>query len=339
MKLCFEQICAVTTGAVRIQQENDGIHFYRFTKEQEEMFLPRNQKFYNKTFSTPGIRLRFTTNSRNLGVRFSASYASPRSFFALDLSVNGVSVESVDNFSQKAPKENYGELEYPYGVFSKNWQLGEGEKEINICLPWSVKFVLEELSLEDGATLAPAIPGKKALCFGDSITHGSDALYPHNRYISQFCDYLGAAEHCKAICGETFWPELAATKEPFDPDYIIVAYGTNDWSHDPLSDLTAHCYGFYRNLAANYPNAKLIAISPLWRADQKEKNRQISLTAVHDLVCDAVKDNPNAVVLRGYDLVPHETGYFGDLRLHPNDMGFQKYYENLVREYEKGSAE
>ena len=338
MQLTFEQIRSLTTGAVRIQEENDGIHFYRFTKEQEDMFLPRDQKFYNKTFSTPGIRLRFLTDSRNLGIRFSASYASPRSFFALDLSVNGTFLESVDNFSRKAPKENYGNLVYPYGAFCKSWELGEGEKEVSIYLPWSVKFVLEELSLDDGATLTPVILAKKALCFGDSITHGADALYPHSRYISQFCDYLGAAEYCKAICGETFWPELAATKEPFEPDYIVVAYGTNDWSHKSVEDLKKHCYGFYRNLTENDPDAKIIAITPIWRGDQKERNRQIPLTEVHDLVCDAVKDHPNAVVIRGYDLIPHDISYFADIRLHPNDMGFDEYYKNLVKEYEKRIA-
>ena len=56
---------------------------------------------------------------------------------------------------------------------------------------------------------------------------------------------------------------------------------------------------------------------------------------VHDLICQAVKDNPNATVIRGYDLVPHDPALFADLRLLPNDIGFDCYYENLVKEYEK----
>ena len=31
MKLTFDKICQITTGAVSSQQSSDGIHFYRFT--------------------------------------------------------------------------------------------------------------------------------------------------------------------------------------------------------------------------------------------------------------------------------------------------------------------
>ena len=34
MKLTFEQICSVTTGAVSVEREADGIHFFRFNSEQ-----------------------------------------------------------------------------------------------------------------------------------------------------------------------------------------------------------------------------------------------------------------------------------------------------------------
>ena len=34
MKLTYEQIRSVTTGAVSVAREDDGIHFYRFNQEQ-----------------------------------------------------------------------------------------------------------------------------------------------------------------------------------------------------------------------------------------------------------------------------------------------------------------
>ena len=335
MNLDLAQIRSITTGAVRIQEEADGIHFYRFTKEQEEMFLPRNARHYKKTFSTAGIRLGFRTDSTKLGLSAAVDHGSPRSFFAMDVSVNGTFLDGIDNYAGVAPEENFGDLTYPYGNVENTWELGAGEKEVCIYLPWSVTFVLQSLSLDDGAYVCPVIPEKKALCFGDSITHGSDALRPSSRYISRFCDYLGAAEYCKAICGEEFWPELGDTKEPFSPDYITVAYGTNDWSHSPFEDLKEHCYGFYRNLQKNYPDSKLIAITPIWRADKDEKQRGIPFEGVYDLICDAVKDNPNAVVIRGDDLVPHDPAFYADLRLHPNDEGFRHYAENLIAQYQR----
>ena len=336
MILDLQQIKSVTTGAVRISQENDGIHFYRFTKEQEDMYLPRNQSFYDATFSTPGIRLRFQTNSSFVELKFSVDYAGPRSYFGVDISVDGVIFDAANNYSSVAEKDNYVDLKYSWGTFSKRWDIGTQEKEIQIYLPWSVNFVLQELVLEDGATLTPVRPEKKALCFGDSITHGADALRPSSRYISRFCDYLGAEEHCKAICGEFFWPQLANTKESFKPDYITVAYGTNDWSKRSSAELEQNCFGFFRNLAENYPDSKLIVITPLWRADEEEKDREIPLSRVHEMIREAVKDHPNATVICGNGLVPHDPAYFGDFRLHPNDAGFDCYFKNLKNDFEKG---
>jgi hypothetical protein len=45
----------------------------------------------------------------------------------------------------------------------------------------------------------------------------------------------------------------------------------------------------------------------------------------------AVKDIKNVTVISGFDFVPKEEKYFADLRLHPNDSGFECYAENLYR--------
>ena len=334
MKLTISQISPMTTGAVRIEQAEDGIRFYRFTQEQEEMYCLRNDDFYGRSFPPAGVCLRFWTNSEKLFVKIKVDSGNVRSFFALDVTVNG-DTQSLNNFKNIDPEGNYAEQEYPYGEFQKEFHLGAGEKLVRIDMPWSVRTVLQELVLDDGATLIPEIPDKKVLTFGDSITHGADAMHPINRYISRFCEYLGAAEYCKAISGEFFWPELAKTKEDFIPDYITVAYGTNDWSKTTVEELRTNCIGFFRNLVQTYPNTKTIVITPVWRADEIEKGREIPLTEVHNLILDAVKDNPNAIVISGREAIPHDTAYYGDLRLHPNDNGFDHYYNRLVNEYEK----
>jgi hypothetical protein len=35
-------------------------------------------------------------------------------------------------------------------------------------------------------------------------------------------------------------------------------------------------------------------------------------------------------LIRGWDLVPHDETLYGDLRLHPNDAGFDFYFQNLL---------
>ena len=46
-------------------------------------------------------------------------------------------------------------------------------------------------------------------------------------------------------------------------------------------------------------------------------------------IIEAVADIENITVISGFDFVPKDEKYFGDLRLHPNDEGFDHYVENL----------
>ena len=43
MKLNFSQIKDVTLGAVRMEEMEDGIHFLRFTAEQEALYKERKE--------------------------------------------------------------------------------------------------------------------------------------------------------------------------------------------------------------------------------------------------------------------------------------------------------
>lgn len=45
MKLCIEQIRTITNGAVKVQEETDGVHFYRFTEEQMLLYKNKNLCF------------------------------------------------------------------------------------------------------------------------------------------------------------------------------------------------------------------------------------------------------------------------------------------------------
>jgi len=171
--------------------------------------------------------------------------------------------------------------------------------------------------------------------FGDSITQGYDALHPSNRYIAKIADKLGAEEFNKAIGGEMFFPELAALKESFEPDYILVSYGTNDWSHRDAETFKAKCKGFYENLAGNYPNSKIFAVTPIWRKDITEEKPFGDFETVDLLIRNAVKDCKNISVISGFDFVPKDEKYFADLRLHPNDEGFKHYAENLYNAIRK----
>ena len=328
MKLNINQLKEITTGAVRIIDEKGVFSFKRFTKEQEELYKITNEDFYNKTHSTSGVKFYFKTDSKNLFIKLKTLYSTSRTYFSVDVFVNGQPVGYIDNFSNVELEDMYTVQEFELGEYSKNFALGDGEKTVCVHLPWSVETLIEEISIDDNAYIEGAKPKKKLLAFGDSITHGYDALRPSNRYIAKLADKLGAEELNKAIGGERFFPELANIKGKFNPDYITVAYGTNDWRFVDSETFKIKCRDFYTNLVNNYPGVKIFAITPVWRKD-KEDGAFGVFEMVEEYIKEIVAPFENITVVSGYDFVPKEEKYFADFRLHPNDMGFEHYVNNL----------
>ena len=195
-----------------------------------------------------------------------------------------------------------------------------------------MKTLFEEISVDDNSFVEVIKPEKKLLVFGDSITQGYDALRPSNRYITKIADLLCAEEYNKAICGEIFFPELANLKDSFIPDYITIAYGTNDWNRIDEETLKYKSKAFFENIAQNYPNSKIFAITPIWRKDMSEYRKFGDFRKVEQVIRNAAMDIEKITVVSGFDFVPKDEKYFADLKLHPNDNGFKYYAENLYRE-------
>ncbi len=332
MKLNFNQIKEITLGAVRVEEKDGLIYLYRFTKEQEKLYKARSQDFYMKTFSTAGIKLLFRTNSKGLSLKVVTEQGSSRSYFSVDVFCDGNPIGYLDNFSDVVLPQNYTQLKLPFGEFSKKFQLGAGIKTVCIYMPWSTKTSIKEIVIDDNAYIEAVKPRKKLLAFGDSITQGYDALRPSNRYVAKLADKLGVEEINKGIGGEYIFPELAKLKDSFVPDYITVAYGTNDWNRTDFSTFSKNCKAFYEYISINYPDSTIFAITPIWRKDMYEERPFGDFKKVDEYIRSVVKDLKNVTVISGFDFVPREEKFFADLRLHPNDEGFKYYFENLYDE-------
>ena len=132
MKLSFDKIKDITTGAVSYKEENGMLVLKRFTDEQEELYRITNEDFYTKTFSTAGIKFHFKTDSKKLFLKFKTERSSSRKYFSTDVFVNGRFIGCVDNFSDMELPHNYTKLEFPMGEFSKEFDLGEGENPAKV---------------------------------------------------------------------------------------------------------------------------------------------------------------------------------------------------------------
>lgn len=336
MKLNFEQIRSVCLGAVRISETENGICMYRFTEEQEEIYRKANSDFYKKSFATAGVKLYFETDSRSLFLKVNVTPGSSRRYFSFDIMADGKPVGYLDNYSDVSLPQAYTQIQLPLGEFSKTFEMSEGTKKVCIYLPWSVAVEIREISVEDNAFIKPIKPAKKLLVFGDSITQGYDALRPSRRYAARLAEALDAEEINKGIGGERFFPALAESRDDFEPDYITVAYGTNDWSGITEEVFKNKCLAFYTALSKNYPKTKIFAITPIWRKDCMETKAFGDFSKVAQDIKNIVKSFENITYIHGFDFVPQDESYFADLRLHPNDSGFDYYFQSLYAQILKG---
>ncbi len=332
MKLNIEKLTQLSHGAVRVVEEQGKTVFYRFTEEQQQLYKNAgNESFYKKTFAPAGIRLVFRTDSKSLFVKVNIPFSTTRSYFSVDVCVNGEMVDSINNYSGMDMSGDYTKINFPLGSFEKNIELGCGEKIVTIFLPWSVPAEIEEISIDDGSFAEPVARNKKMLVFGDSITQGYDALHPSKHYTVILSELLKSDIYNKAVGGEKFIPALVGTDEDFVPDYIIVSYGSNDWRRLELEKFKSNCREFYIALSRKYPTSKIFALTPIWRKDYKDQHNCGEFSYVADYIKEVTAKLDNVCCLNGFDFVPHQESLFGDLRLHPNDEGFE-YFANNVYE-------
>ena len=66
--LSFEQIEKLAHGVARVEEGDGKISFFRFTKEQQDLYKNVCTDFFIKSFSTSGISLEFDTDSENLSL-------------------------------------------------------------------------------------------------------------------------------------------------------------------------------------------------------------------------------------------------------------------------------
>ena len=338
MQLTNEKIQEVTCGAVRFTQEEGGIRFWRFTEAQEELYKAYREEldcsFHTKTFTASNVRLVFKTDSAKLGMEILVSKGATRSFFDVEVLVNGKCIGTLNNHNDIPFPHGEPKTKYPLGAFQKEFDLGEGEKLVEVYLPWSVCTVLKSLTLDDGSFVTPVKRPKKMLIFGDSITQGYDVHSPSGHYTSRLAERLQADPVNKAIGGEVFFPPLAEAKDDFEPDYISVSYGSNDFKKTDGSRFDENCKAFYSALRKNYPNAKIFALTPIWRKDEDADVPFGAFSSVEERIRKAVADIPGIIVIRGYQFVPQNPDLFSDLRLHPDDNGFVCFGDNVLKAIE-----
>ena len=319
MKLSFEQLKSIARGVDRVEEVDGGVQFFRMTVAQKQYYLQyNNQANANKTDSTAGVKLAFYTDSENLKFSAKLTDGSSRLYAYFDICENGAIIAHGGS-----DKENEAEMEV---------KLSSGESLVEIYFPWSKGVIMTSFELDDGASIKPHTRPYTLLAYGDSITHGYDATYPSLSYVNRLANLLDADVHNRGIGGSTFSPELVRRDNVENPDFVTIAYGTNDWSMCTMEKFEADCRAFLALIHQRYPHSQVFVIAPIWRGDsERETAMARPISDVYKLFCEYTMNYDHITAVDGWDFIPHLPAFFQDEILHPNDQGFSLYAENLYK--------
>ena len=311
MKLTAEQIRVFTCGAISITEENDSYHFKRFFPQQIETFASILEKFRERSSATTGIRLEFETDSRSIRV----DVKNPGRY---ELLVNGLQVL-------------YQICDQGDSLYT---DLPEGNKYITVMLPWHTEGALNFIMLDEGSYAKPHVFDRKFLFLGDSITQGASAKHDSLAYACRVARWFNADYINWGVGGSKFYPQTMI-KPDYEPDTVFIAYGTNDFNSVPsIEILEDNCKKYLDTVKGWYPNAKVYCISPLWRLDGNMVRPAGTLEQVRQVIISQIEAH-GFTHIDGFKLVPHDSQYFADKRLHPDDLGMSIYAEQLIKAISK----
>ena len=322
MILSDKQLREVTLGALEIYTEDGLYRFKRMTDAQGEEFVRENSDFANKTRATSGVRFDFYTDSDYIVVEFGGVLSgSSRKMLSFDICVDG-------NLHTSFFRSNMDVLE---GKIRADFE--KGEKHIQFFLPCLANAGIKSVELSDGAYVKPFQPKYKMLVLGDSITQGYTAYNTSRCYANLMARKLDAEIVNQAIGGARFYKEQLEKTQ--DYDIVTVAYGTNDWSgKDSFKTFYDDCEEYIKLLSEQHPNAKKFIILPIWRAHHHYPKPTGNFFVCRDAIAQ-IAERYGCIALESIDYVPHDSVFFEDETLHPNDIGFEAYAVKLVNDIKK----
>ena len=301
MKLSAQQIKDLATGYVETEIQSGLIFFAKCTKKQRDFWYSESNSLGKRADTTSGVLLDFMTNSKSISVEVTKNVK-------FELKING-------NIVQQTTE---GTLSYSLS----------GKDRVTVVFPRHSVGFIESLTLDDGATATPIEYNKKILFIGDSITQGWNSKYDSLCYAQRVVDFFDAKAVCNGI-GGSYFAKGSFDKIDFDPDTVIVAYGCNDFKHYKVMDeRVKNADEFLKEVATAYADKQLIYVLPIPRLDVKGDDKAEFECMREKFRC--IAKGYGFKILDGCKIIPANYDFYAD-DLHPNDLGFSTYADNLIK--------
>lgn len=311
-----EDLKGVTFGAVEISENENGLSFFKCTDKQQRGWKSISESLFQRSRVPTGVRFDFHTDSKT----FAFKAVSGRKF---DVLINGVLTYSLKD------------TDFDSDGVSKTLGInGSDDTRITLILPsHDIEACIEYIRLDDGAYIRAHEHPVKILFIGDSITQGWHSEFDSMSYAWQTTLHFDADSVINGVGGAIFH-ECTFDTLCFDPDIVVVAYGTNDFGYyKTLAEMESHVQAFLDLVKQAYGSKKVLCVSPIWRLDAY-KDREMGTFC---RCCDVVKRQTVShgfYLVDGDDIVPHFNEFYAD-NVHPNDLGFCMYAKGLIRHIEK----
>lgn len=308
MKLSGEQLRSLMFGAAEIREEQGGLRGYKCTGAVRKAWGGLAPWLETYASHSTGVRLDFHTDSEDLSFLLSGG--------RFEVKIDGLltRIETVGD-----------------GPSECSVSLPAGEHRVTLIFPSHGNGILYGARVCDGASLRPHQYAQSIHFLGDSITQGSYAEIDSLSYAWQVSEFFDAESIIHGVGGGYFHPSVFEPA-PFDPDRVIVALGTNDfsWGFSP-EVLRCNTAAYLDRVKEAYGTDRVTCILPIWRGD---KSKPEELRPLFDETVSMIREEETARgfrVIDGLELVPHRPEFFTEDELHPNGLGFGIYAKNLIR--------
>jgi len=302
--------------------ENDNLHFSRFTESQKESYGKESPSWLISVNAGSSVTFDFISDSDYIVLKFDLCGGSSRTMPGFDLYVDGV-------FCQHKTFENLG-------TKTVSFSLPEGEHRITVYFPWSVETVVKEVHLSEGAIIKEIEKTRKVIFFGDSITQGYVAECPSLSYVNQVANETDSEVLNQGISAYYFSPNsIDETLISYNPDVIVIAYGTNDYTgYDDKKEFEKAATAYVEKLVSLFPHTRIIGLLPVYRNDEnkqaREKYRDYTFEDSRGILRSIYEKHENVYVLNETGIPRIPSAFVSDY-LHPNDFGFTFMAKSIAK--------
>ena len=219
--------------------------------------------------------------------------------------------------------------------------LGQHEKLIELWLPQRADFALEQLEIDNDATLRPYEDTRpKWVTYGSSITHCGSAHSPSRTWPAMVARERNWNLTCLGYGGQCHLDiEIARMMRDRPADYLSICAGINIYGSPTLNERTfrSSLIGFVRILREKHAETPLLLISPIYSKPREETPNSQGWTLGHyrTAVEEAVRllrehGDKNIHYLSGLEIGGESLHEYMPDQLHPDGDGTEIMGRNFL---------